>query len=110
MQQEHIHLGMVYSLGLAAVINNQEGSSARVTTHGVERVPYYNTLRSGIMCGSCQSGTHSRRRLVHVFRRPIGSGEGLFSLIICTLTHRGRVPLQGLLDLGTLDKALSGMV
>jgi hypothetical protein len=34
---------------------------------------------------SCLCGTHSRRRLVHMFRRPIELRDGLLSLIIRTL-------------------------
>jgi hypothetical protein len=41
-----------------------------------------------VICGTCLSGTHSRRRSVHVFRRPIGSRDGLLSLIIRTLRQR----------------------
>jgi hypothetical protein len=35
----------------------------------------------GVICVSCLCGTHSRRRSVHVFRRPIGSRTDLLSLI-----------------------------
>jgi hypothetical protein len=69
--------------GHCACIGLRDGWEQGYNSGNLPHPAYHNVF--GGACGSSLSDTHSRGHSVHVFRRPIGSTDGLHSLIILTL-------------------------